>query len=246
MSAAPAWLARGEAHLPDGVDWLGPWERARLDRMTFTKRRVEFLTSRLAAKHALAAAGLTGGPPSSVEVRHAPGGAPIVAVDGSPTDLAISLTDRAGWAVALVGPSGPRLGCDLELVEPRSDAFVRDYLTRAEIALVTGADPSRQPLLANLCWSAKESALKVLTTGLRRDTRSVEVTLADPDADGQGWAALTVTPAEGGQLPGFWCRFGPFLLTVAAETTLPAPTTLESPPALQGATPVHSWLARPR
>ena len=40
--------------------------------------------------------------------------------------------------------------------------------------------------VANLIWSAKESALKVLRTGLRRDTRSVDVSLL-PDPPVDGW-----------------------------------------------------------
>ena len=86
------------------------------------------------------------------------------------------------------------LGCDLELVEPRSDRFVADYLTAAEQQLVLGAGPERD-LVANLIWSAKESALKVLRVGLRRDTRSVEVTL-------DGWGAVTGSGAAA--RPGRW------------------------------------------
>ena len=69
------------------------------------------------------------------------------------------------------------VGCDLELVEPRSALFVRDYFTAAERERVAAAPAREHDELANLIWCAKESALKVLRTGLRRDTRSVEVEL---------------------------------------------------------------------
>ena len=242
------WLARGEEDLPAGTDWLGPWERERLTRMRYAKRRVEYLTSRLAAKRAVAAAGIAEREPmAAIEVRHAPGGAPRVYVAGEPSAARISLTDRAGWAVAAVGGADTALGCDLELVEPRSPGFVRDYLTPDEVALVTGADDEeRRQLLANLCWSAKESALKVLETGLRRDTRSVAVTLLDRAASGGRWAALEVALSEGGVMPGWWRRFGPFVLTIVTAHPSPPPRSLETPPRLEGATPSHSWLERPR
>ena len=80
----------------------------------------------------------------------------------------------------------PAVGCDLELVEPRTPGFVADFLTAAEQQSVASRpDPDAA---ANLIWSAKESALKVLQTGLRRDTRSVEVAVDEPRDDGLGRA----------------------------------------------------------
>jgi 4'-phosphopantetheinyl transferase len=240
------WLARGEEHLPGDRSWLSRSETDYVDGKRFTKRRVEFLVARWAAKQALGrvlSTPLTLEGLRRIEVRHAPSGAPVAHLDGEPVDLQISLTDRAGWAVCLVGTGPGRLGCDLELVEPRSDAFVGDYLTAAERRYVdAAADVTARNLAANLVWSAKESALKVLTTGLRRDTRSVEVT-AMTSAD--AWARLTVRTVEGQEFPGWWRRFGEFVLTVAAEDASPAPTALEAPPLLDRAQPAHSWLQEP-
>jgi 4'-phosphopantetheinyl transferase len=162
-----------------------------------------------------------------IEVRNEPSGAPYVLVDGVRLKRDVSLTDRAGWAVCVLGPPAdragrpavdpPAVGCDLELVEARSPAFVRDFFTAKEQRYVTAhADPDAQQAAANLVWSAKESALKVLRTGLRRDTRSVEVTLGDgPVFD--GWAPLVVRAAEGGRYPGWWRRSGRFVLTVVCD-----------------------------
>ena len=100
----------------------------------------------------------------------------------------------------------------------------------------------------NLLWSAKESALKVLQTGLRRDTRTVEVTVEDVDRGDRadpGWRRLLIRPAEGTDLTGWWRRDGSFLLTVAAASPLPAPTVLPGSAALALATPVHSWVREP-
>src|SRR5581483_1022133 len=96
------------------------------------------------------------------------------------------------------------VGCDLEVVEPRSAGFVHDFLTRGErdwVARHTDPDAA-----ANLVWSAKESALKVLRTGLRRDTRSVEIAYGARQI--AGWQELAIT-VDGQQIfPGWWQRLG--------------------------------------
>jgi 4'-phosphopantetheinyl transferase len=140
------------------------------------------------------------------------------------------------------------VGCDLELVEPRTPGFVRDVLTDAERRHVERADAvGRHDEAANLLWSAKESALKLLGTGLRRDTGSVEVVVPDPapDAAAHGWGALRVVAAGNGVLPGWWRRDGRFLLTVVADDEVPPPLPLTGSARLQDAVPVHSWVARP-
>ncbi len=234
------WLARGETHLPGDDSWLSAAETARAAGMRFTKRRTEFLVARWSAKEAITRLLGPGVHPRRVEVRHHMTGAPEAYLDGAPLDIGISLTDRAGWAVCLLGGEPGAVGCDLELVEPRSPAFVCDYFTAAERRFI-GDDP----LAANLLWSAKESALKVLRTGLRRDTRTVEVTTVREGAQADGWTPLTVRAAEGAVFPGWWRRYGDFVLTIAADHAAPSPVSLEEPPALAAAAPMHSWLGRP-
>jgi len=243
-SPAPRWLARGEASLPAGTRWLSAAEAERAAALGYPKRRTEYLLRRLAAKHAVAALTGRSAEPAAlagIEVPNAPGGAPYILLDGAPPGFDVSVTDRAGWAVCVVGR---RVGCDLELVEPRSPAFVRDYLTAVEQRFVaTRAAGDERDAAANLIWSAKESALKVLQTGLRRDTRSVEVTAGAPDSD--GWGTLSVHAVEGLSIVGWWRREGAFLLTVATATPGPRPVSLDRPGVLANATPRHSWLDRP-
>jgi len=243
------WIARGEPHLPSGTSWLTPFEERRASSMRYTKRRTEYLVRRLTAKHAvLATLGwqVDVRTLARVSVPNRLTGAPYVEVDGEPLGLDVSLTDRAGWGVCLVGPDLGAVGCDVELMEPRSAAFVRDFLTPAEQKVVHSASEEQHwHALANLFWSAKESALKVLRTGLRRDTRSVEVHLADPSINEQGrWSPLEV---RGGAapMPGWWVREGPWLLTVAYDRPGPAPEGLERPSALRDAEPRHTWMQQP-
>lgn len=241
VEAEYRWLALGEDALPGDEQWLSPAEADVLSRLRYTKRRTEYLLRRLVTKHAVASV-IGTDDLARIEVRNKPSGAPIVCVEGDPVELGVSISDRAGWAVCVTCPRDvPAVGCDLELVEPRTPAFVADFLTPAEQRWV-GNHPDHDAA-ANLVWSAKESALKVLQTGLRRDTRSVEVTVGDPRED--GWGALTVRAVEGTVFPGWWRRDGRFLLTTAAHEPHPPPAPLGDPAVLTVAAPRHSWLERP-
>ena len=236
------WLACPEGALPPGTHWLTEAELAYADSKRFTKRRSEFLLARHTAKTAVAQV-LGIDALHRVQIRHEPSGAPFVWVDDGPAPLRLSMTDRAGWAVCLVSDATGRIGCDLELVEPRSDGFVDDWLTPAEQDHVRAApDEDARRLAANLIWSAKESALKVLTTGLRRDTRSVEISVGHAES---AWQPLTATAADGPAMPGWWRRFGGWVLTLAGEQPADAPAALGDEHALTTAEPRHSWMTRP-
>ena len=246
MTVEVRWLSRGLDDVPEGDGWLSPLEADRLAAMRYAKRSSEFLVSRATAKQAIAhAVGLPHDDPAAlrrIEVRHKPTGAPAPFVDGAPTGLAMSSTDRADRAVCVVGPGpGVAVGCDLELVEERSAGFVASYLTPDEQRVVARAQDAG--LTANLLWSAKESALKVLETGLRRDTRTVEVRLGSEVVD--GWSALEVHPVEGGVFPGWWRREGRFLLSVAASVPIAPPVAFVEPDGLSTAVPTHRWLEAP-
>ena len=137
-----SWLSQGMADAPVDDAWLSPREAAWVARMRFPKRRSEFRLGRWTAKRALAlylGRDASAGALRSIEIDRAPDGAPAPLVDGRPAEAYVTMTDRADQAVCLVGPPGTALGCDLELVEPRSDAFVGDFLTPAEQRLVAAA-----------------------------------------------------------------------------------------------------------
>jgi 4'-phosphopantetheinyl transferase len=234
--------------LPGHDDWLTPPEAERLQSFRYTKRREEARLGRWTAKRAIATS--LGQDPDDVAllrelvIRNASDGAPEVFVDGDPAPLRISMTDRADWAVCTVIDAQVEVGCDLELVEPRTTRFVRDWFTTAECDYVL-ARPDEHDLLANLIWSAKESALKVLRTGLRRDTRSVEVTLHDRDP-ADGWAPLSVEIDGVDVFDGWWRSFGEFVLSYACAVGTQPPNTLVDPSPLESAVPAHSWMASPR
>jgi 4'-phosphopantetheinyl transferase len=257
--------------MPAGPEWLTAAEAARLSGMRFTKRRNEYLLRRWAGKLAVAAVAgrpLEAGSLRRIELLNRSTGAPEARLDGRPLGLEVSLTDRAGWAVCLVGDrasglgagdggglpggdGGPvAVGVDLEIVEPRSPGFVRDYLTPAEQRyVVEQPDDAARHAAANLVWSAKESALKVLQAGLRADTRSVEVEV-NHEPGNAGWSPLRVRGTAGqafaGRVfPGWWRRDGVFLLTIAGDRPVPPPDQLPGGADLGAAVPGHSWLRDP-
>ena len=245
------WLAHGEHEVPPSLGWLSPHEREHLSSIRFTKRRNEYLTRRWTAKQAIATVLEIDRTPAAltrIEVRHRPSGAPYVHLDGEAAEVDVSLSDRAGWAVCVVGTPGSArsgtLGIDLEVVEPRSDGFVTDFFTPAELDRVRGLPGlDERHEAANLIWSAKEAALKVQQIGLRADTRTVEVQLGG-ERRTDGWAPMRVAGAAG-PMPGWWRRDGVFLLTIAYDTHREPPELLPTGADLAAALPVHSWVDHP-
>lgn len=151
------------------------------------ERRRDWMLGRWAAKRALRAAGdYLGGnlevlDDSILEIIAAPDGAPEAWIEGRRAPVTISLSHRGGTGVCLLAGEAVLAGCDLELVEPRAPVFAGDWFTEGELQLVAGARPELRDLVVTLIWSAKESVLKAMRQGLRRDPRDVEVRLAATD-----------------------------------------------------------------
>ena len=176
------WFEQSLADVRAEDDWFNAWETSHLSTLRFPKRRADWRLGRWTAKHAVAdylhlAHDLE--ILATIQIRPATSGAPEVFIDEAPGNVSISLSHRGGIAACAVGEPDAMLGCDVEVVEPRSDAFVADYFTAEEQAMTWQAPEPVQFALIALIWSAKESALKALRTGLRSDTRCVSVTLDD-------------------------------------------------------------------
>jgi 4'-phosphopantetheinyl transferase len=238
------WLEQTESDVPAGNEWLSSEEAICLHTMRFAKRRTDWRLGRWTAKNALAACldlptdfhSL-----ASTEILAAASGAPEVFLEGRPADIPISLSHRAGTAFCTVGPVGISFGCDLEKVEPRSDAFVADYFTAAEQALIGHASLQERPLLLALLWSAKESALKALHVGLRFDTRTMCVSpddswplsaekSADParmvprqDTNSDEWHPLCVRYSGMQHFRGWWRVQDDLVRTVVSDVPLQSP-----------------------
>lgn len=224
------WLEQSNPDLPAQNDWLSASETARLDAMRFAKRRDDWRLGRWTAKLAVAAylhlpADLES--LAEIEIRAAPSGAPEVFLAHQPAEATISLSHRGGIAVCAIAASGMALGCDLEIVEPRSDAFAADYFTPEEQALVARTHPADRFQLLALLWSGKESALKALRTGLRLDTRSVAVTPVHASC-GPDWHPLQVRFRDGRVFDGWWQHRHNILRTMVATPSPSQPIALVS------------------
>jgi 4'-phosphopantetheinyl transferase len=253
---APVAAPNGRTARP-GLEWLNRRELEQFDAMRFAKRRGEWRLGRWTAKQAVAAClGLPTDFPTLVhiEVRPASSGAPQVFVGNKWAPVTISISHRAGRAVCAVAPGPGALGCDLELIEPHSEAFIADYFTIEEQSLVARASAEDQPALVTLLWSAKESALKALHAGLRLDTRSVIVTPTDglgnpskeweddtlglnvphpdfplPSCDAvAGWHPLQVCHVRDRTFLGWWQQSGDLLRTMVAAPSPDCPILLEN------------------
>ena len=225
------WLEQTDVDVPEENDWLSASEVVRLNGMRFPKRRADWRLGRWTAKRALAVClNLPRHALAGIEIRSTRFGAPEAFFTNRPADATISLSHRAGRAVCAVAPSGSAVGCDLEVIEPHSDAFVADYFTVEEQDLVAHAPAADRLRLVALHWSAKESMLKALRVGLRVDTRCVIVSL---DGDYRGavdtWHPLRVRDTDGHTFHGWWCRTGNLLRTVVAASPPVPPIPLKIP-----------------
>lgn len=222
-----AWLVQSACDLPALPDaaWLSLPERERLASFKIAKRRDEWLLGRWTAKRlaqtVLAEAGrqleLV-----AIVIVPAADGAPELCIEVQPAAFSaqpvLTISHSAGRAFCALGPAGLALGADLERVAPRHPAFVGDYFTPEELALLAAA-PLLRDLLVTVIWSAKESVLKALRLGLRVDTRRVAC-LPQPADLAQarlGWAPLhadapTLTAAT---LSAWWRLDGDDVLTLA-------------------------------
>jgi len=218
------WLEQVEANVANERNWLSAHENACLNDFRFPKRRADWLLGRWTAKQALAS--YLSLPADSrwlatFELRPAASGAPEAFVENQPANLTVSLSHRAGKALCAIAPSGVKLGCDLELVEPRSDAFVADYFTVGEQQLLAQTSGSDRLRLITLVWSAKESALKALREGLRVATRTVVVS-PSMELSPRAWTKLQVRYQDTRIFDGWWRYAENMVRTIISD---PSPTS---------------------
>lgn len=229
------WLEQSEEDLPTADDWLSPSEATRLNTMRFAKRQSDWKLGRWTAKNALALYLFYLKVPAdrqllaSIEIRPASSGAPEAYFQSKPAGATISLSHRAGIAACTVACSSGMLGCDLETVEPRSDAFIADYFSASEQSLVTAASVADRPCLLSLLWSAKESALKALREGLRLDPRNVIVSLSDAAFDSDGWSPIAIHHIDHRMFWGWWQQADGMVRTLVAAPPPNTPIRLRIP-----------------
>ena len=224
------WLEQTESDLPATDDWLSRTEAELLSAMRFPKRRADWRLGRWTAKRALSVClGLAfdSAAAANIEILSASSGEPEAFVGGGIYPISISLSHRAGVALCTIAQAGMALGCDLELVEPHSDAFAADYFTPDEQALLSGTAARDRAFILSVLWSAKESALKALHQGLRIDTRSVSVDIQLNGGDAGSWYPLRVRCFGERNFHGCWSGSGDVIRTIVADVPLLHPIPLD-------------------
>ena len=223
------WLEQTESDVPPGNEWLSGNEDILLAGLHFAKRRADWRLGRWTAKCAVAAylklrvapAGM-----AEIEISARPSGAPQVMLATGPAPAEISLSHRGGAAMCAVAGPEAAIGCDLEIVEAHSPAFIRDYFTDEEQMEIARAPAGHQQSLVAALWSAKESALKALQEGLRLDTRSVSVRLRGWADEGDRWSPLQADCEHGEVFHGWWQRAGNLVRTMVARPQPAMPVLL--------------------
>lgn len=230
------WFEQTVADVPHANDWLSARERDRLSSLRFLKRRADWRLGRWTAKNALAAyLPYPSERFQDIEIWPNSSGAPAVFIANRRSALEISLSHRAGRGACALATSQMAIGCDLELVEPRSSNFIDDYFVPEERQMLAKVETDNRDCLVALLWSAKESALKALQAGLRMDTCCLTVklnpsleTLSETPVPGiPKWRPLEIRYANECTLHGWWQHNSVFVRTVAAVHALAPPTRLE-------------------
>jgi 4'-phosphopantetheinyl transferase len=218
MNSLIRWTTQCLADVPVHNDWLTSGELDVLRSRTILKRRADWRLGRWTAKQALLARDVqrdSGSDYADIEIRAAEDGAPEVLLRGAPAPVTISLSHSHGVAMCAVTPDGVPVGCDTEAIEARSDALIADYFAASERDRVRSAPRGQRDLVTTLIWSAKESVLKAMREGLRRDPRDVVIELTEADSP-NGWATFAARDQRTGAVyDGWWRVEGQYVYTVA-------------------------------
>ena len=226
-SAVIYWLMdeagpEGAGLISDSVDGrlsVEEWNRFR--QMRFPKRRIEWLSGRLAAKKLIVTCvpDMENVPFAQITIANSAAGAPYARTADKILPIQLSISHREGWAAAAVSlNTGISQGIDLEWVEDHPVSFYEDFFTADEVRALGEYAAKQRAWVGSLMWSAKEAVLKALGQGLRMDTRAVEVLrIAESKGDGWGEIELRVANMENENWFGFWRNQGQHVLTLAVR-----------------------------
>jgi phosphopantetheinyl transferase len=211
-------LAQGQA--PPGL--LSPAEETILAGLTLLPRRRKWLLGRWAAKRLLGEVAAEGNSLAAGLPRHEDwhrqlsilndeAGVPYVDRAGQGRlPWSLSISHRGDWGLAAIAlVAGARIGADIETVEPRDPALVRQFFSESEADCVAGGGDVNRTVAR--IWSAKEAVLKAMGIGLRHDTRDIVVgdeKIAPPGL-AKAWRALDIRLA-----PVLAARIAPRSLTL--------------------------------
>jgi 4'-phosphopantetheinyl transferase len=226
------WILQNRSDVPADGDWLSIQEKSILNEMQFPRRQDEWKLGRWTAKQLIHSYLKTIDSRThhlcELEILAAEDGSPQVFIQNKHFPIKLSLSHRANRAFCVLDPFAREVGCDLEVIEERSDEFISDYFTFEEKLKVIIASGSDKSLFTNLIWSAKESALKALHQGLKSDTRSVIIQFSDLN-NKENWNRLKTRSSEfGRELFGWWKVIDGFVLTIMTDDPTAVPLIMKN------------------
>jgi phosphopantetheinyl transferase len=171
------------------VRFLSPGEISCLRSMKIPKRRLDFISGRIAGKRAVrrfiqmkGPSGADGAGPGfrEIDIRRAASGAPRVFLNDAPGRMGISISHSPAFAASAVCADNAYagIGIDIERIEPRHDSFLEIAFRASEIRCIKSRseqDPDRLHETATCYWSLKEAVLKSMGIGLNVDLKDIEI-----------------------------------------------------------------------
>ncbi|MBQ4493974.1 MAG: 4'-phosphopantetheinyl transferase superfamily protein [Elusimicrobiaceae bacterium] len=143
--------------VPLAEDFLTKRELGIYKTFKIDKRKKEWLGGRYALKKL--ACDFFNFDIKHMEVNNLPSGQPVLLVPGG-TKLPVSITHSGAYAAAAIALTGQAIGLDIEVIEQRSPAWIKQCFEESEISSKSA------PFLTEL-WAKKEAVLKFLGVGLK-------------------------------------------------------------------------------
>ena len=195
--------------------------------MRFPKRRNEWLLGRLTTKDLLknCSAEYAAIRSQDIQVTNEESGRPsLELLNHISPKIQLSISHRDSIAFCAISfDAHLNIGVDLELVEERFQSFVDDFFTPSEIDFVKNTNGTLHQEIVTIIWSAKEAILKASGSGLRVDTRQVEICriegTAENEATAQEWHAIKAVYPSSRKDPWnlWWKPFEEYVLTLAVD-----------------------------
>jgi len=212
------WNIQDQQNFVD-LEWLSPSEYKRQQSFRFPKRKKDWLSGRWAAKNLLinSSSHLQRCQLSEFSIENNPDGSPLVTRNGELLPGSISISHRSDYAsTAWTANPRSKIGIDLEVIEPKPVSFIDDFFTINEFNFLFEQKLEDHPVISSLIWSAKEAVMKALQTGLRLDTRQIEIHIPTFE-ENNGWNKLELSTYPGSfqSTKLFFKRIDPILITMA-------------------------------
>ena len=227
LNAQIYYQTQQRADIPDHDEWLSARELRVMHALHFKKKRRDWRLGRWTAKLALTRfLPDTRISMNDWEIIADASGAPSVYLAGNASEIRVSLSHSNDQSLVILSGHQLHIGCDMEWIEERRQSFEETFFTAAELDILEHWPIQHRDCLVTLIWSAKESVLKSLRTGLKADTRRVQV--FDPEVPpSDAWQPLTARDElTESTYHGWWRNHKGMIHTVVANLKFTAPIEL--------------------